>query len=50
MSPIIHQAYSGKKIGAKSTSPLQDVLASLVDLDLRSWPFGQLAGDDTGSA
>ena len=36
ISPEIHQAYSGKMIGAKPTFPLQDVLASLVHLNSRS--------------
>ena len=36
ISLLIYQAYSGEKIGTKHTSPLQDALASLVDLDSRS--------------
>ena len=36
----IHQACSGRKIGIKLSSPLQDALASLVDLNVRSYiPF-----------
>ena len=32
----INQAYRGEEIGVMQSSPLQDMLASLVDVDLRS--------------
>ena len=35
--PYPLKIYSGRKIGTKPTSPLQNVLASLVDLNSRSY-------------
>ena len=43
-SPYI-EVCNGKKSSIKSSSPLQDVLTTLVDPDSRSQPLGKLEGD-----
>ena len=45
----ISQVYSGEKIGVKPSSPLQNTLASLVDLDSRSY-LRQFTSGDTGKS
>ena len=40
--PLIYQVYIGEKIGIKPSLPLQNTLASLIDLNSMAYLFRQL--------
>ena len=46
--PSVYKVYSGMKVGVKPSSPLQNTLTFVVDLDSRSWLLRQLTSDNTG--